>query len=195
MSSRCRRAPMRCRPIMTEDRNGEVTMNALGLPVEGLGFSNDAPFPLQRAGVSVRDVPVGARWAAGVRLIPSLPLLRRGLRQTYTHPQYWQATLLKGGDPVSHCLQRSRSRSPGHRSPLWWRPANPKRQRLRPSNNGRSRGSRPEAFVVSELRLMASSPRPYAVTGPHNFSSCSAHGEHPRLRAPAEGRTHRLRGG
>jgi uncharacterized protein (DUF2141 family) len=27
-----------------EDRNGEVTMNALGLPVEGLGFSNDAPF-------------------------------------------------------------------------------------------------------------------------------------------------------
>jgi len=27
-----------------EDRNTEVTLNALGLPVEGLGFSNDAPF-------------------------------------------------------------------------------------------------------------------------------------------------------
>ena len=27
-----------------EDRNGEVTRNALGLPTEGLGFSNDAPF-------------------------------------------------------------------------------------------------------------------------------------------------------
>jgi uncharacterized protein (DUF2141 family) len=27
-----------------EDSNGKVTMNALGLPVEGIGFSNDAPF-------------------------------------------------------------------------------------------------------------------------------------------------------
>jgi uncharacterized protein (DUF2141 family) len=27
-----------------EDGNGEVTMNALGMPVEGIGFSNDAPF-------------------------------------------------------------------------------------------------------------------------------------------------------
>ena len=27
-----------------EDQNGEVTLNALGIPKEGLGFSNDAPF-------------------------------------------------------------------------------------------------------------------------------------------------------
>ncbi|MBV8916378.1 MAG: DUF2141 domain-containing protein [Acetobacteraceae bacterium] len=47
-----------------EDDNEQVTMNALGLPVEGLGFSNDAPFRFSAP--SYRDAafqvgPMGGR--------------------------------------------------------------------------------------------------------------------------------------
>ncbi|GAC1336628.1 MAG: DUF2141 domain-containing protein [Acetobacteraceae bacterium] len=47
-----------------EDMNGQVTMNALGLPIEGIGFSNDAPFrftaPSYRD-ASFRVGPMGGR--------------------------------------------------------------------------------------------------------------------------------------
>lgn len=47
-----------------EDMNGEVTMNRLGLPIEGLGFSNDAPFrfgPPSYRDAAFQLGPVGGR--------------------------------------------------------------------------------------------------------------------------------------
>lgn len=55
-----------------EDRNGTVTMNRLGLPIEGLGFSNDAPFrfsaPTWRAAV-FRVGPQGGQIRLNLRYL------------------------------------------------------------------------------------------------------------------------------
>jgi uncharacterized protein (DUF2141 family) len=55
-----------------EDGNGEVTMNALGLPIEGIGFSNDAPFRFSAP--SYRDAafkvgPMGGRIRLNLRYL------------------------------------------------------------------------------------------------------------------------------
>jgi len=55
-----------------EDRNSEVTLNFLGLPVEGLGFSNDAPFrmgPPRYPDAAFRLGPAGGRIKLGLRYL------------------------------------------------------------------------------------------------------------------------------
>ena len=47
-----------------EDRNTDITMNRLGMPIEGLGFSNDAPFrfgPPRFADAAFQLGPTGGR--------------------------------------------------------------------------------------------------------------------------------------